>query len=392
MPPDAPVPADPRLPYRDASLAIETRARDLLARMTREEKLAQIVGVWSTTLRDESGFSAEKARRELAHGIGHVTRIGAATTLRPAESARFANEIQRFLREQTRLAIPAIVHEESCAGYTARDATCFPQALGLAASFEPALVEEMGRVIRAQMRAVGAHHTLAPVLDVARDPRWGRMEESFGEDPYLVAQMGVAYVRGVQGEDLAQGVAATGKHFLGYAASEGGLNWAPAHLGPRELRDVYAFPFEAAIHEAGLASVMNAYHELDGVPCGASRELFEELLRKRLGFTGVVVTDYFTVPPSRAITAWRPTRPRRPASRSRPEWTSSCRSEMPMATRWRKPSGRGASTPRWSIAQCFACCARSSRSASSNVRSSTRGAQRRSSIRRSSGRSHAGWP
>lgn len=293
MPSDArPSPA----PYQDRSLASEVRARDLLARMTIEEKLAQIVGVWSTALRDESGFCAEKAHRELAHGIGHVSRIGAATTLRPAESARFANEIQHFLREHTRLGIPAIVHEESCAGYVARDATCFPQALGLAATFEPALVHEMATVIRAQMRAVGAHQTLAPVLDVARDPRWGRTEESFGEDPYLVAQMGIAYVRGIQGPDLEHGVVATGKHFLGYAASEGGLNWAPAHIGPRELLDVYAFPFEAAIREAQLASVMNAYHELDGIPCGASKQLFEELLRKRLGFEGVVVTDYFTVP------------------------------------------------------------------------------------------------
>jgi beta-glucosidase len=293
------MPSDARsssVPYQDRSLAPEVRARDLLARMTIEEKLAQIVGVWSTALRDEAGFSAEKAHRELAHGIGHVSRIGASTTLRPAESARFANEIQRFLREHTRLGIPAIVHEESCAGYVARDATCFPQALGLAATFEPALVHEMATVIRAQMRAVGAHQTLAPVLDVARDPRWGRTEESFGEDPYLVAQMGIAYVRGIQGPDLAHGVVATGKHFLGYAASEGGLNWAPAHLGPRELLDVYAFPFEGAIREAQLASVMNAYHELDGIPCGASKQLFEELLRKRLGFEGVVVTDYFTVP------------------------------------------------------------------------------------------------
>ncbi len=287
---------DPSAPFRNAALPAEARARDLLARMTLPERLAQIAGVWSTSLRDADEFSVEKAQRELAHGIGHVTRIGAATTLRPAESARFANQIQRFLREETRLGIPAIVHEESCAGFVARDATCFPQALGLAATFEPSLVEAMGRVIRAQMRAVGAHHTLAPVLDVARDPRWGRTEESFGEDPYLVAQMGIAYVRGVQGDDLAQGVVATGKHFLGSAASEGGLNWAPVHLGPRELLDVYAFPFEAAIAEARLASVMNAYHELDGVPCGAAPDLFEELLRQRLGFDGVVVTDYFTIP------------------------------------------------------------------------------------------------
>src|SRR5262249_57609674 len=133
------------------------------------------------------------------------------------------------------------------------------------------------------------------VLDVARDPRWGRLEETFGEDPWLIAQMGIAYVRGIQSERLATGVAATGKHFVGYGASEGGKNWAPAHLGPRELRDVYVFPFEAAIRLVGLASIMNAYHELDGVPCGGSQALLSDLLRSELGFDGVVVSDYFTV-------------------------------------------------------------------------------------------------
>ena len=256
--------------------------------------------------------------------------------------------------------MPAIVHEESCAGYVARDATCFPQAIGLAASFEPALVEDMGQVIRSQMRAVGAHHTLAPVLDVARDPRWGRTEETFGEDPYLVAQMGVAYVRGVQGEEPRRGVAATGKHFLGYAASEGGLNWAPAHLGLRELLDVYAFPFEAAIREARIASIMNAYHELDGVPCGASRPLFEELLRGRLGFDGVVVTDYFTVPTLAGY--HRVAADKGEAARLALEAGHGCRAPCPRRLR-RAARGGAALGPRRRVSRrprrrC-ACCSRS---------------------------------
>src|SRR5262245_51417912 len=287
--------APEHLPYRDATLATDARLDDLLARMTLDEKLAQIGCVWSHRLLTKGVFDAAAAGELLAHGIGHVTRIGGATVLGPRDSATFTNAIQRFLVEETRLGIPAIVHEESCAGYTARDATCFPQAIGLAATFEPALVEAMAGVIREQMRAVGATHTLAPVLDVARDPRWGRLEETFGEDPWLIAQMGMAYVRGVQGARLSEGVLATGKHFVGYGASEGGMNWAPAHLGPRELRDVYAFPFEAAIREAGLASIMNAYHELDGVPCGGSKALLTDLLRDEIGFDGVVVADYFTV-------------------------------------------------------------------------------------------------
>jgi len=285
----------PDAPYRDPTRSFDSRLDDLLAHMTLDEKLAQIGCVWSSRLLADGVFSRDAAAAQLAHGIGHVTRIGGATVLDPRESATFTNAIQRFLIEETRLGIPAIVHEESCAGYTARGATCFPQAIGLAATFEPALVESMARVIREQMLAVGGRHTLAPVLDVARDPRWGRLEETFGEDPWLIAQMGIAYVRGIQGDDLARGVVATGKHFVGYGASEGGMNWAPAHLGPRELRDVYVFPFEAAIREAGLASIMNAYHELDGVPCGGSKALLTDLLRDEIGFDGVVVADYFTV-------------------------------------------------------------------------------------------------
>ena len=280
--------------YRDASQSVDERMEDLLGRMSLEEKLAQLGCVWSTQLVENDAFSPAKAEALLAKGTGHITRIGASTGLRPNESAAFANAIQRHLVEQTRLGIPAIVHEESCAGLTARDATQFPQAIGLASTFEPELIEAMGRVIRAQMLAVGARQTLAPVLDVTRDPRWGRAEETYGEDPYLASRIGVAYVRGVQGEDLARGVAATGKHFLGYGLSEGGLNHAPAHIGARELREVFARPFEAAIREAGLASIMNAYNEIDGLPCGGSKAILEDLLRGELGFDGVVVADYFT--------------------------------------------------------------------------------------------------
>jgi len=285
------------VPYLDLKQPLEARVGDLLARMTLDEKLAQIGCVWSSSLLDERGaFSENHARAKLAHGIGHITRIGGATVLTPAGSAAFANAIQKFLVEHTRLRIPAIIHEESCAGYLARGATCFPQAIGLASTWEPELIEEMTQAIRTQMRAVGAHHALAPVLDVARDPRWGRTEETFGEDPYLISQMGIAYVRGLQGQDLSRGVVATGKHFVGYGASEGGMNWAPAHISQRELLEVYVTPFEAAIKEAKLASIMNAYHEIDGVPLGASKELMRDLLRRELGFDGVVVTDYFTIP------------------------------------------------------------------------------------------------
>jgi beta-glucosidase len=281
--------------YRDPAQPIERRVEDLLGRMTLDEKLAQLGCVWSTQLVADDRFSPARAAELLANGSGHITRIGSATGLRPAENAAFANEIQRFLLEQTRLGIPAIIHEESVAGLTARDATQFPHAIGLASTWNPSLLEAMGGVIRAQMRAVGARQTLAPVLDVARDPRWGRSEETYGEDPYLASRLGVAYVRGVQGDDLRHGVAATGKHFIGYGFSEGGMNHAPVHLGARELREVYARPFEAAIREARLASVMNAYNEVDGLPCAGAAAILDDLLRGALGFDGVVVADYYAV-------------------------------------------------------------------------------------------------
>jgi beta-glucosidase len=276
--------------------SIDARVRDLLARMTLDEKLAQMGGLWVSDLIDEQkAFVAAKAQTAVPDGIGQISRIGAASLLPPDQSAALANTIQKYLVEQTRLGIPAIVHEEGCAGYMARGATSFPHAIGLASTWEPDLVAELAQVIRTQMRAVGAHHALAPVLDVARDPRWGRVEETFGEDPYLVTQIGNAYIRGVQSDDIAHGVVATGKHFAGHGWPEGGRNWGIVRVPEREFREIFLTPFWAAIKEAGIASMMNAYHELDGVPCGSSKELMVDLLREEMGFDGVVVSDYFTL-------------------------------------------------------------------------------------------------
>ena len=218
--------------------------------MTIDEKLAQLGSAWVFQLASASGFDAARAAPVLADGIGHVTRVCGASGFSAAEAAAFANELQRHLLEHTRLGIPAIVHEEICAGLMAREATVFPQAIGVAATFRPDLNAELADAVRLQMRAIGAHHGLSPVLDLCRDPRWGRLEETYGEDPHLVTQMGLAYIRGLQGDDLTDGVVATAKHFVGYGASEGGFNWAPAHLNERELRDVYLRPFEAAVRVA----------------------------------------------------------------------------------------------------------------------------------------------
>ena len=276
--------------YQDASQPIDIRVQDLLGRMTLEEKLAQLGSRWIYELNDK-----QRAAEYLQHGIGQITRIGGASNLAPAESAATANQIQKHVIENTRLGIPAMVHEECCAGYMARDATVFPQIIGLASTWQPELAGKMAEVVRTQMRAVGAHQGLSPVLDVARDPRWGRVEETFGEDAYLVSRFGVAYVLGIQTNDWRQGVIATGKHFVGYGLTDGGFNWNPAHIPTRELREVFLLPFEAAVKQAGLYSVMNGYNEIDGVPCAANRELLTDILRDEWGFDGIVVSDYFAV-------------------------------------------------------------------------------------------------
>ncbi|HEY0738502.1 MAG TPA: glycoside hydrolase family 3 N-terminal domain-containing protein [Herpetosiphonaceae bacterium] len=285
--------AQPR--YKDPAQPIATRIEDLLAEMTLDEKIAQLGCLWSTALVSGGRFDPEFAAAKLPYGIGQVTRIGASTGLRPRESAEFMNAIQRVAVERSRLGIPIFVHEESVGGLCHRDATVFPQGIGLAASWDTVLVEGVANVIREQMLAVGARLALAPVLDVARDPRWGRVEETYGEDPVLSGVIGTAYVRGLQTGDLRSGVVATGKHFLGYALSEGGRNWNPVQLGPRELREVYAEPFAAAIRDAGLAAIMNSYASLDGLPCAGSYAILTELLRDELGFTGAVVADYFSI-------------------------------------------------------------------------------------------------
>ncbi|MCB8948601.1 MAG: glycoside hydrolase family 3 C-terminal domain-containing protein [Ardenticatenaceae bacterium] len=281
--------------YRDPAQPIDGRIADLLNRMTLEEKAAQLGSVWVYQLLTNMQFDLAKAAKYLQLGLGQITRVGGASSLAPAEAASVANSIQRYLIEETRLGIPAMMHEECCSGFMTRNATCFPQIIGVASTWEPELVEAMADVVRTQMRAVGAHQGLSPVLDVTRDPRWGRVEETFGEDPYLVSQMGVHFVRGLQGKNWQEGIVSTAKHFVGYGLSEGGMNWAPAHIPPRELREVFLLPFETAVKEANLQSVMNAYHELDGVPCAASKELLTDILRDEWGFDGIVVSDYFAV-------------------------------------------------------------------------------------------------
>jgi beta-glucosidase len=273
------------------------RVAHLLAQMTLEEKLAQLVGFWvdqgDDVVAPMAGEMATSDRYEdaTAHGIGHLTRVYGTRPVEPVERAGWLWAQQRKLREETRLGIPALVHEECLTGLAAWRAATFPTPLAWGAAFDPELVEEVGRAIGGSMRELGVHQGLAPVLDVIRDPRWGRVDECIAEDPYVVGTIGTAYVRGLQDA----GVHATLKHFVGYSGSQAGRNHAPTHLGTRELQDVFLPPFEMAVRDGGVRSVMNSYAEIDGVPVAAASELLTDLLRGEWGFDGVVVSDYFAI-------------------------------------------------------------------------------------------------
>ncbi len=278
-------------PTATTPTASRSWAEQTLAGMTIEEKVAQITGTWFSGLLTDGDLDPEKMATLLAKGAGHITRIAAESKQGPELTAGWANAVQRHLVDNTRLGIPAIIHEEAVAGLCGKDATQFPQAIGLASTWDPDLMEQVAESAGRQLRAVGARLALSPVMDIARDPRWGRVEETYGEDPELSSRMAVAYVHGMQG----QGVVCAAKHFLGYGVPDAGLNHGEVSIGPRRLRDVIAAPFRACINEAGLGAVMNAYNEIDGLPCAGSPEILRDLLRGELGFTGTVVADYFAV-------------------------------------------------------------------------------------------------
>lgn len=279
---------------------VSERVRALHAQMTLEEKLAQIVGYWldqngvvapmqseMVTGQSDAGHLRETTR----HGLGQFTRVYGTRPVDPVERAAWLWGEQRRLKRETRLGIPALVHEECLTGLAAWQAATFPTPLAWGASFDPELVEEMAVAIGDSMRELGIHQGLAPVLDVVRDPRWGRVDECIAEDPYVVGTVGSAYVRGLQ----SAGVHATLKHFVGYSGSRAGRNHAPVSAGPREVADVFLPPFEMAVRDGGARAVMNSYAEIDGVPLGSSAEYLTDLLREQWGFDGVVVADYFAV-------------------------------------------------------------------------------------------------
>jgi beta-glucosidase len=292
-------------PYRNATLPAAKRVKDLLSRMTLEEKAAQMMCVWQTkteTLVDAEGnLDLAKARKAFKQrrGLGQVGRVSDAGKGKDARGmAELTNAIQKFFIENSRLGIPVIFHEECLHGHAAIGGTSFPQPIALGATFNPELVEALFTMTAAEARLRGTHQALTPVVDVAREPRWGRVEETYGEDPYLVSRMGIAAVRGFQGDasfDDKRRVIATLKHFAAHGQPESGVNCAPANVSMRLLRETFLYPFHEALTQGGAISVMASYNEIDGVPSHANTWLLRDVLRGEWGFQGFVVSDYYAI-------------------------------------------------------------------------------------------------
>ena len=298
--------------YKDASAPVEVRVGDLLARMTLEEKVAQIMTIWDskTEIFDAKGeLDPVKFSAKFPNGIGQFARPSDAKgPASPREvkgrdvrgTVRLVNALQKHAMTKTRLGVPILMHEEGLHGYAALDATSFPQAIAMASSWDPDLIREINAVIGREIRARGVSLALSPVVDVARDPRWGRFEETFGEDPYLVGEMGVAAVEGLQGTNKATTLApgkvfATLKHLTGHGQPESGTNVGPANISERALREYFFPPFEQVVRRTGIQAVMASYNEIDGVPSHASRWLLHDVLRGEWGFKGAVVSDYYAI-------------------------------------------------------------------------------------------------
>lgn len=273
--------------YTNCSLTAKERAESLLTQLSLEEKVFQM----GCTI--YVGEDHKERPTRLPNGIGQVAIYGGLPT--PEENLDFINNLQKEVMEQNRFSIPAIFHIEALSGAVMSGTTTFPTAIGLAATWSEETVHNMAKVVSKQVRASGIQQTLSPVLDVVHDYRWGRIGETFGEDPTLISALGTSYVRGFQGDDLTNGIACTGKHFLGYGTSEGALNMTRTVITERELQEIYAKPFEAAVQKGGMKSMMNSYAEINGEPVVSSQKIMKKLLREEMGFDGVVVTDYGSI-------------------------------------------------------------------------------------------------
>ncbi|PLR20581.1 beta-glucosidase [Caulobacter zeae] len=316
----APKAADGKALYKDPAQPVDARVKDLLSRMTLEEKAAQLIGIWLTkaAIQTPTGdFSPETASKNFPNGLGQISRPTDRRGLKPTtevnaaagaedgsvgrnapQTAKYVNAAQKWAMDSTRLGIPMLMHDEALHGYVARDATSFPQSIALASTFDPELVEQVFSAAAKEMRARGSNIALAPVVDVARDPRWGRIEETYGEDPHVCAEMGLAAIRGFQGKTLPLApdkVFVTLKHMTGHGQPENGTNVGPAQIAERTLRENFFPPFERAVKELPVRSVMPSYNEIDGVPSHANRWLLTDILRGEWGFEGATMSDYFAI-------------------------------------------------------------------------------------------------
>jgi beta-glucosidase len=301
--------------YKNPDLPVEKRVADLLSRMTLEEKAAQMIAVDkevkdSVFIGENGEIKFGNIKAAFPNGVGQVTRPSetrggqsqtnqsASQPLTSRENALFTNELQRYFIENSRLGIPVIFHEECLHGMVASYTTSFPHPIAMAGTFNPDLVKQVYTMIAKETRFRGGHQALTPVVDIARDARWGRVEETYGEDPYLTTQIGIAAVNGFQGESEnidSEHIAATLKHFAAHGQAENGTNAAPANFSERILREVHFYPFKEIIQKAHARSVMTTYHEIDGVPINANKWLVTDLLRNEWGFDGFVVSDYFSI-------------------------------------------------------------------------------------------------
>jgi beta-glucosidase len=298
--------------YRNPDLPVEQRLADLLSRMTLEEKVAQLQGTWQNPnsrqdpnlmfVGEKGVFLPQRAAVALKVGLGEMSRP--SENRGPRQMAEFTNTLQKWMKENTRLGIPILFHDECLHGHAAPKGTSYPQPIALASSWDPDLVRDVFSATAAEVRARGAHQCLTPVVDLARDPRWGRTEETYGEDPYLVSRIGVAAVQGFQGSgpfiDKAH-VLATLKHFAVHGQPEGGTNVAPGNYSERVVREYFLKPFEAGVKQGHAQSVMASYNEIDGIPSHSNRHLLTDILRHEWGFDGVLVSDYFAISDLRTL-------------------------------------------------------------------------------------------
>jgi beta-glucosidase len=298
-------------PYKNTKLSIDERVKDLLTRMTLDEKAAQMMCLWMEKPNDNSRvkkedmpfggtFSPEFSKQKMPNGIGQFARQ--RELFDPKGSAEYANAVQKWLKDNTRLGIPAVFHDEILHGNMSGGSTVFPVPLSMASSWDTDLISRVFTVAARHTRIRGTHHVLGPNMDLAREARWGRTEETYGEDPYLTSRMVVSLVKAVQGNATyanpklgEYSLIATGKHFAGHGQPENGTNIGPVNLSERLWRETHFMPFEAAIKEASLFSIMPAYHEIDGVPVHANKWMLDTVLRKEWGFKGTVVSDYYAM-------------------------------------------------------------------------------------------------